>query len=106
MKTSADGGFRRTVTGGDFRLWSCVLAAWDEDRHSLVHFTVTQEPALVGLHRADDKGRSTLLTCAGRPTLVQVGHFFGAFRPASRAARAASAVAVSRSRESPRSSAA
>ncbi|MER7852339.1 hypothetical protein ABTZ98_07230 [Streptomyces bacillaris] len=56
---------------------SCVLAASDEDRHSLVHFTVTQEPALVAVHRADDQGRSTLLTCAGRPTLVQVGHFSG-----------------------------
>ncbi|PWS48610.1 hypothetical protein DKT74_02525 [Streptomyces sp. ZEA17I] len=77
LRASADGGFRQAVTGGDLRLWSCVLAASDEDRHSLVHFTVTQEPALVAVHRADDQGRSTLLTCAGRPTLVQVGHFSG-----------------------------
>ncbi|MFD5680916.1 hypothetical protein [Streptomyces bacillaris] len=77
LKTSADGGFRQAVTGGDFRLWNCVLGAPDKDRDSLVHFTVTQEPTLVELHRADDKDRSTLLTCAGRPTLAQVGHFLG-----------------------------
>ncbi|MFE7459051.1 hypothetical protein [Streptomyces sp. NPDC057554] len=77
LKASATAGFTQAVTGGDFRLWSCALGSSDEDRHSLVHFTVTQEPALVERHRADNKDRSALLTCAGRPTLVQVGHFYG-----------------------------
>ncbi|MFD3970007.1 hypothetical protein [Streptomyces cyaneofuscatus] len=65
------------MTGGDFRLWSCAIGAGDDGSDSLVHFTVTQEPVLVERHRADDKDRSALLTCAGRPTLFQVGHFFG-----------------------------
>ncbi|MFD4760927.1 hypothetical protein ACFWOJ_19145 [Streptomyces sp. NPDC058439] len=77
LKASAAARFTQAATGGDFRLWSCALGATDDDRDSLVHFTVTQEPALVERHRADDKDRSALLTCAGRPTLVQVGHFFG-----------------------------
>nr|MDT0525547.1 hypothetical protein [Streptomyces sp. DSM 41633] len=77
LKASATAGFTQAVTEGDFSLWSCALGSSDEDRHSLVHFTVTQEPALVERHRADNKDRSALLTCAGRPTLVQVGHFYG-----------------------------
>ncbi|MEV4875004.1 hypothetical protein [Streptomyces cyaneofuscatus] len=77
LKPSAAAGYTQAVTGGDFRLWSCAIGATDDDHGSLVHFTVTQEPTLVERHRADDKDRSALLTCAGRPTLVQVGHFFG-----------------------------
>ncbi|KAB2590448.1 hypothetical protein [Streptomyces arboris] len=73
----AAGGFTQAATGGDFRLWSCAIGAGDDDSDNLVHLTVTQEPALVERHRADNKDRSALLTCAGRPTLVQVGHFFG-----------------------------
>ncbi|MFF2721214.1 hypothetical protein [Streptomyces sp. NPDC058011] len=77
LRASATAGFTQAVTGGDFRLWSCVLGATDEDRDSLVHLTVTQEPVLVERHRADDEDRSALLNRAGRPTLVQLGHFFG-----------------------------
>ncbi|MFC9029307.1 hypothetical protein [Streptomyces arboris] len=73
----AAGGFTQAATGGDFRLWSCVIGAGDDDSDNLVHFTVTQEPILVERHGHDDKDRSALLTCAGRPTLVQVGHFYG-----------------------------
>ncbi|MFE4379288.1 hypothetical protein [Streptomyces cyaneofuscatus] len=76
LKPSA-AGFTQAATGGDFRLWSCAIGAGDDHRDSLVHFTVTQEPILVERHRADNEDRSALLTCAGRPTLVQVGHFFG-----------------------------
>ncbi|MGW5065998.1 hypothetical protein ACWEQJ_07740 [Streptomyces cyaneofuscatus] len=77
LKPSAVAGFSQAATGGDFRLWSCAIGAGDDDSDNLVHFTVTQEPALVERHGADDKDRSALLTCAGRPTLVQVGHFHG-----------------------------
>ncbi len=77
LKPPAVAGFSQAATGGDFRLWSCAIGAGDDDSDNLVHFTVTQEPALVERHGADDKDRSALLTCAGRPTLVQVGHFHG-----------------------------
>lgn len=77
LKPSATAGFAQSATAGDFRLWSCAIGAGDDDSDSLVHFTVTQEPALVERHRADNEDRSALLTCAGTPTLVQVGHFFG-----------------------------
>ncbi|MFZ4267315.1 hypothetical protein [Streptomyces arboris] len=76
LKPSA-GGFTQAATRGDFRQWSCAIGVGDDDSDSLVHFTVTQEPILVERHGDDDKDRSALLTCAGRPTLVQVGHFYG-----------------------------
>ncbi|MGW9301118.1 hypothetical protein ACWHA3_09875 [Streptomyces cyaneofuscatus] len=77
LKPSAVAGFTQSATGGDFRLWSCAIGVGDDVSDSVVHFTVTQEPILVERHRADNENRSALLTCAGRPTLVQVGHFFG-----------------------------
>lgn len=81
VEVAAESSVRAPIPGApgsvNFRLRSCVVGASDEDRHSLVHFTVTQEPAQVERHRADDKDRSALLTCAVRPNLVQVGHLFG-----------------------------
>ncbi|MFJ9637891.1 hypothetical protein [Streptomyces sp. NPDC101178] len=77
LKPSAVAGFTQSATEGDFRRWSCAIGAGDDDSDGLVHFTVTQEPPLVERHRADNEDRSALLTCAGTPTLVQVGHFFG-----------------------------
>ncbi|MFJ9977915.1 hypothetical protein [Streptomyces cyaneofuscatus] len=77
LKPSAVAGFSQAATGGDFRLWSCAIGVGDDDSDSVVHFTVTQEPILVERHRADNENRSALLTCAGRPTLVQFGHFYG-----------------------------
>ncbi|MEU1277250.1 hypothetical protein [Streptomyces sp. NPDC005805] len=63
----------------DFRLWSCAIGSSDDPWKGIVHFTATQDPRLVGLYGADSGGKEprALLTCEGKPTLLEMGHFFG-----------------------------
>ncbi|MGV9286248.1 hypothetical protein [Streptomyces sp. NPDC003719] len=55
------------VTPGDFRLWSCSLGT----EADAPHFTVTQDPYLVSLDGTRTGPWSAVLTCGGKPTLVQ-----------------------------------
>ncbi|TWV36123.1 hypothetical protein FRZ03_26080 [Streptomyces misionensis] len=57
------------VTEGDFRLWSCALRAGSDE----AHFTVTQDPYLVGLDDSGSTAWSATLECDGGKTLVQTG---------------------------------
>ncbi|MFJ6515610.1 hypothetical protein ACIQMO_05840 [Streptomyces sp. NPDC091406] len=65
--------FEEYVTPGDARLWSCAIRL-PEDPDGVVNFTVTQDPRLLWFFRGEKPGQS-LLTCSGRPTLLQYGEF-------------------------------
>ncbi|MFF1645257.1 hypothetical protein [Streptomyces sp. NPDC058240] len=73
--------FEEYVTPGDFRPWSCALGT-SEDREGVVNFTVTQDPRLLGAHSTGGDGEpgQALLSCSGKPTLLQFGFFDGSDR--------------------------
>ncbi|MEU3057141.1 hypothetical protein [Streptomyces griseus] len=65
--------FEEYVTPGDARLWGCAIR-FPEDPNGVVNFTVTQDPRLTWFFPDEEPGRS-VLTCSGRPTLLQSDSF-------------------------------
>ncbi|MFD7556743.1 hypothetical protein ACFV9E_19685 [Streptomyces sp. NPDC059835] len=71
--TSDDFGIEEYVTQGDLRLWSCAISAKGEK--GLRNLTATQDPTMIAVSRskgAASGGNEALVTCAGKPTLLQL----------------------------------
>lgn len=87
--TSDDFSIEEYVTQGDLRLWSCAISAKGEK--GLRNLTATQDPTLIAVsRRAADAGggNQALLTCAGKPTLLQLNTPFTDSAKNSAAAKA------------------
>ncbi|MFG2880662.1 hypothetical protein ACGFYU_37580 [Streptomyces sp. NPDC048337] len=71
--TSDGFGIEEYVTPGDLRLWSCAISAKGEQ--GLRNLTATQDATVIAASRSTavaGGGNEALLTCAGKPTLLQL----------------------------------